>query len=102
MRVRVKSMELPPIKDGLVVGKKAAIGIEAMLRTLSMLTPEEFERLQLTDDIIEDVIVRTAVLKKTGRDRLVKFVITNLKPLMIPTELLMLDIHLEVLIEDTE
>ena len=102
MRVRVKSLEMPPIKDGLVIGKSAAIGIDAMLRTLSILTHEEFERLHLTDEVIEDIIVKTSILRKAGRERLVKFVLTNLKPVMTATELLVLDIYIELVIEDTE
>ena len=102
MRVRVKGMELPPVKDGLVIGRDAAIGVDAMVRTLGILTHEPFERLQLSDDVIEDVIVRSAILKKTGRGRLVKFITKHLRPIMTSTELLMLDISVELMIEDME
>ncbi len=102
MRVRVRSLEMPPVKDGLVIGKSAAIGIDAMLRTLSILTHEEFERLHFSDDIIDDIIVKTSVLRKAGRERLVKFIVTNLRPIMTATELLVLDIYIELIIEDTE
>lgn len=102
MRVRVKSLEIPPVKDGLVIGHKAAIGADAMLRTLSIMTHESFERLHVSDDVIEDVIVKTSVVRKTGPDRLLKFVMKHLKPVMTPTELLMLDIYVEMVIEDSE
>jgi len=102
MRVRVKSMEIPPVKDGLVVGTKAAIGVDAMIRTLGMLSADEYERLQFSDEDIEDVIVKTAILRKVGRDRLVRFVTKHLKPVMVSNELLMLDINVELTIEDTQ
>ena len=102
MRMRVRGLEIPPIKDGLVIGKKAAIGADAMLRTLSIMTHEDFERLHLDDDLIEDVIIKTSVLRKTGRNRLIKFIMNNLKPVMTPTELLMMDIYVELIIEETE
>src|SRR5579884_2384646 len=87
LRVRVRALEIPPIKDGLVIGKDAAIGGEAMIRTLRLMTNEKFERIQLRDAIIQDVIVRTAVLRKLGRDRLLNFILTRVKPVMAETEL---------------
>ena len=102
MRMRVRGLEIPPVKDGLVIGHKAAIGADAMLRTLSIMTHEEFERLHLKDDLIEDVVIKTSILRKAGRDRVIRFILTNLKPVMTSTELLMLDIYVEMVIEDTE
>jgi len=101
IRVRLRALEIPPIKDGLVIGRDAAIGGEAMLRTLRLMTHEKFERITLKEEIIQEVIVRTAVLKKLGQDRLIEFVLNRIKPIMSETELLMLDIEVELVIEDT-
>ena len=101
LRVRLRALEIPPIKDGLVIGRDAAIGGEAMLRTLRLMTNEKFERIQINDSMIEDIIVRAAVLRKLGRDRLLEFILKRVKPVMAETELLMLDIEVEVLIEHT-
>jgi hypothetical protein len=101
IRVRLRALEIPPIKDGLVIGRDAAIGGEAMLRTLRLMTHEKFERISLREEIIQEIIVRSSVLKKLGRERLVAFVLTRIKPVMSDTELLMLDIEVELVIEDT-
>ena len=101
IRVRVRSLEIPPIKDGLVIGQDAAIGGEAMSRTLRLMTNEKFDRILLKDDVIQEVVVRSAVLKKVGRERLLTFVMKHIKPVMVETELLMLDIEIELVIEDT-
>ena len=101
IRVRLRALEIPPIKDGLVIGRDAAIGGEAMLRTLRLMTHEKFERITLKEEIIQEVIVRTSVLKKLGRERLIEFVLNRIKPIMSDTELLMLDIEVELVIEDT-
>ena len=69
IRVRLKALEIPPIKDGIVIGRDAAMGGDAMLRTLKLMTNEKFERIALKDDMIQDVIVRTAVLRKLGAER---------------------------------
>lgn len=102
VRVRVKALEIPPIKDGIVIGRDAAIGGEAMVRTLRLMTNEKFERFVLPgDDIVQDVILRTAVVRKLGKERVLRFVMDRIKPVMTETELLMLDIDIELVIEDT-
>lgn len=100
IRVRMRALEIPPIKDGLIIGRDAAIGAEAMLRTLRLMTNEKFERVPMKDDVVSDIIVRTSVLRKLGQERLVQFVRERVKPLMAETELLMLDIEIEVVIEE--
>jgi hypothetical protein len=100
LRVRVRALEIPPIKDGLLIGRDAAIGGDAMLRTLRLMTNEKFERLAVKDDIIQDFIVRTSILRKLGAEKLIEFARERIKPLMSETELLMLDIEVELVIED--
>jgi len=100
LRVRVRALEIPPIKDGLVIGKDAAIGGEAMTRTLRLMTNEKFERILIKDEIAQELIVRSALLRKVGQERLVAFILKRVKPIMAETELLMLDIEVEVVMED--
>jgi hypothetical protein len=100
IRVRLRALEMPPIKDGLVIGRDAAIGGEAMTRTLRLVSNEKFDRIVLKDPIVEEVIVRQAVLRKIGRERLIAFVMKRVKPLMAETELLLLDIDVELVLED--
>lgn len=101
IRVRLRALEMPPIKDGLVIGRDAAIGGEAMTRTLRLVSNEKFDRITLKDSIIEELIVRQAVLRKLGRERLIAFVMKRVKPIMAESELLLLDIEVELVLEDT-
>ena len=101
MRVRLRALEMPPVKDGLVIGKNAAIGGEAMTRTLRLMTNEKFERFVIKDEIVQEAIIRSAVVRKIGKDRLINFVLKRVKPIMAESELLMLDIEVELVIEDS-
>lgn len=102
VRVRVKALEMPPVKDGIVIGKGAPMGAEAMLRTLKLMSAERFVHLQLAnDEIISDAIVREAVLRKLKEERLRTFILKRIKPLMADNELLLLDMEIEVVVEDT-
>lgn len=102
VRVRIKALEIPPIKDGIVIGQAAPIGAEAMMRTLKLMSTERFMHFRVpNDEIVSDVIVREAVLRKLKEDRLQAFVVKRIKPLMAENELLMLDMDIEVVVEDT-
>lgn len=101
LRVRLRALEIPPIKDGIIIGRDAAMGGDAMLRTLKLMTNEKFERIAVKDGVVQDVIVRSAVLRKLGQARLLGFVMERVKPLMAENELLMLDIEVELVIEDS-
>lgn len=102
VRVRIKALEIPPVKDGIVIGRSAPMGADAMMRTLKLMSTERFVRLPIAgDEIVSDVIVREAVLRKLKEERLRAFILTRIKPLMAENELLMLDMEIEVVVEDT-
>ena len=102
IRVRIKALEIPPVKDGIVIGKAAPIGVESMLRTLKLMSAERFARIELAGDpVVSDAIVRESVIRKLGQARLVEFITRRIKPLMAENELLMLDMEIEVVVEDT-
>jgi hypothetical protein len=102
VRVRIKALEIPPVKDGIVIGRSAPMGADAMLRTLKLMSTEHFVHIVVENDaIVSDVIVREAVLRKLKEDRLRNFILKRIKPLMAENELLMLDMEIEVVIEDS-
>lgn len=101
IRVRIKPLDIPPVKDGLVIGNRAAIGTDALQRTLQLVSSEKFESITFSnDDVVSHVLIRAAVLKKLSRAKLTDFVLKRLKPLMTEAEILMLDIDVEVVVED--
>ena len=54
-----------------------------------------------TTEIVSDLIVREAVVRKLKEDRLRTFILNRIKPLMTANELLMLDMEIEVVIEES-
>jgi hypothetical protein len=100
LRARVREFVIPPIEDGLVLGRHSAIGHVAIGKALSFLSTTPFERVPVDDDVIGDIIVRAAILRKLEPQKLVEFVLTEIKPLMGADEILHLhievDIHIEV------
>lgn len=102
IRVRLKALEIPPIKDGIVIGKSAPMGAEAMIRTLKLMSNERFVHVPIkNDEVVSDAIVRESVLRKLKEEKLRAFILTRIRPLMAQNELLMLDMEIEVVVEDT-
>jgi hypothetical protein len=102
IRVRVASLAIPPIKDGLIIGKRAAIGAEAMERTLQLVSHEAFESVAMPpSDVISHAFIRTAILRKVSRQKLIDFIMRKFQPIMTENEILLLDIEVELVLEDT-
>lgn len=70
-----------------------------MGKALTLLTSTPFEHVAVEDDVIGDMLVRTAILRKISAEELVAFVLREIRPLMGPEEILHLHLDLEVQIE---
>ena len=99
VRFHVREFEMPPIRDGLVLGKDSPIGCAAMRRALSLLHPASFDHLEFEDSVISDILVRSSILLKVPRDALLELVVTQLKPLMTAQEVLHFDLSVDMTIE---
>lgn len=100
LRARVREFGIPPIHDGLVVGKSSPIGCVAIRRALELLVAAPFEHIELqNDEVIGNVLVRGSILRRVPKDMLIKFVLEEIKPLMGPMEILHLDIEAQVTLE---
>jgi hypothetical protein len=102
LKARVKEFSIPPISDGLVLGKDSPIGCVAIRRSLELLMVTPFEHIEVgdADDVVGDILVRQSLLRRISRERLVEFVLHRIKPMMGPEEILHLELTVEVLIED--
>jgi hypothetical protein len=98
-RLRIREFNLPPVEDALVLGTKAAIGAVAMHRALSLLNGSTWERIELEDDRISDILVRTNLLRRIPRASLIQLVLERVKPLINETEVLLLNIEAELVLE---
>lgn len=99
IRTRVTEFVLPPIDDGLVLGRDSPIGHVAVSQALRLLTVTPFEHVPIDDDVIGDLLVRSAILRKISPDELRSFVITHIKPIMGADEIIQLNIEVEVSLE---
>ncbi|MBL3601736.1 MAG: hypothetical protein JMN25_18040 [gamma proteobacterium endosymbiont of Lamellibrachia anaximandri] len=99
IRARITEFVLPPIDDGLVLGRRSPIGHVAVSRALSLLTTTPFEHVEVDDEVIGDVLVRSAILRKISVDQLREFVLSSIKPIMGADEIIQLNIEVEITLE---
>jgi len=93
---RVGEYAIPPLKDMLVLGKDSPIGCVAMRRAIELLVKAPFEHIEFEDDVISDILVRRHLLRRVSKEELIQFVITHMKPLMGPDEVLHAEINVNV------
>ena len=99
LRARITEFSYPPVHDGVVIGRSAPLGLEAFRKAISLLVSSPFEHLPVEDDIIGDILVRSAVLRRVDRDKFIAFVLRQIKPLMSGDEILHLDLEPEIEVE---
>ena len=100
VRARVKEFGYPPIHDALVIGREAPIGREAFTRALKVLVAAPFTQIEVGDEIVADMLVRSSLLLRIPEKKLVAFVLRHVKPLMTGTEILHLDLDAEIEVEE--
>jgi len=98
IRAQLSEFSLPPVVDGVVLGRSSSIGHVAISKALSLLTTTVFEHLQLDDDVVSGVIIRTALLRKISKEQLIDFVLQEIQPIMGAEEIIHLDLTVEVLL----
>lgn len=101
VRVQVKEFGIPPIRDALVLGTKSPIGYNAIRKAVDLLAGPAFERIRVQDEVIGDIVVRAAILRRVPTDRLIAFVLRRIKPLMGEEDVLHLTLEAEIEMEES-
>jgi len=86
---------LPPVRDALIVGKKAPIGPNALHRSLEVLMPGQFKLLSVNHPTIEAVIVRFSDLRKIPEDKFIPLLIESAEAIMDESDCLRVDVEVE-------
>ena len=100
LRVRLQEFKIPPIHDGLILGRHSPIGCTAVRKALELLGDTRFAHIEIEDEVISDIVVREAILRRVPEESLVAFVLQRIKPLMGSEEILHLDLDAEILLEE--
>jgi hypothetical protein len=100
LRARIKEFSIPPIHDGLIIGQHSPIGCAAIRKAIDLLTTSPFEHIELQDETVGDILVRSSILRRVPKETLIAFVLERIKPLMGPDDILHIDLDAEITLED--
>ncbi|MFQ5488108.1 MAG: hypothetical protein ACE5ET_06675 [Gammaproteobacteria bacterium] len=95
----VREFRVPPLRDGLILGRDASVGCIAIRKALDLLTAYNFAHIEPDDDVVGDIIVRESFLKRLSREDLITFVLQEIKPHMNRDEIL--EVELDIVVEIT-
>lgn len=98
-RARFRSFDLPPVRDALVVGTASPVSVDVLLQTLRLTSAESFVAVPVSDDVVAALIVRESLLKRLAAETISRFALVKVKPSMAATDVLRLDLDVEILIE---
>lgn len=90
---------MPLVRDAIVIGREAPAELDSLLTTLRTTTTESLVGMIVSDDVVGSIIIREALLKKFPDGLIERFVLQRVKPYMSASELLRLDLELEIVLE---
>lgn len=94
-----RPFQLPPVGDGLLVGKRASIGPTALFESMERLLPGMYELVAVEGHpVVEAAIVLTARFRMLGRDKLIALIVRHGENLMDATSCMQLTIDGEVMV----
>ncbi|WP_338091191.1 hypothetical protein [Pelotomaculum isophthalicicum] len=73
----LSEFEIPPIQDVLLIGKKAPVGPEAVQRMIDVLSPEQYEVLQVNEGPFEAVVIRNSLSRLITREKLLSIILNE-------------------------
>jgi hypothetical protein len=100
LRIRVQEYAIPALRDVLVLGKASPIGCVAFRRALEFLSRANYVDIEIQDDVISHLIVRSTILRLVPQVSLIDLVLRRIKPLIGPEDIMHLNIETEVLLEE--
>jgi hypothetical protein len=101
LRLRLRTFRMPPIGDGAVIGRQAPVGQSQMKKTLRLISHESFVGIDVRDSVVGAILVRESILRKIGWAKVREIVMRCIKPVMVKTEILALNLEVEVAIGES-
>jgi hypothetical protein len=100
---RFASFDLPPVRDAVLLGKKAPIGPQAFHEALEHMLPGIYELVPVEHNIVEAILVRRDRLKLVSLVELLPVLLSQAEALMDETGCVhaTLDVEVQVTVELT-
>jgi hypothetical protein len=98
IQLRFTRYELPPLKDALIIGKRAPVGAQSINRAFQELSPGVFLLIPVEHAIVEAVLVRTSDLRKLPQQELLSRLLRQADQVMDESDTLHVALDFEMII----
>lgn len=98
--LRVQEFRIPPIRDCIVVGRTSPVGCMALKKALLLMHGEPFEDLHPRHNVVGNILIRGHLLRRIPREKLTALILNRIAPLMGESEVIRVDVEVEVCLED--
>ncbi len=92
--------ELPPLKDALIIGKRAPVGAQSINRAFQELSPGVFLLIPIEHPIVEAVLIRTSVLRKLPQHELLSRLLHQADQMMDERDTLHVALDFEMIVDE--
>lgn len=96
VQLSFEEIRLPPFEDILILGRKCPHGKHGVSKSFEFLIPNEFETIEIEDEMVEVVFVNRRILKKVDKGDIVKILREKVFPFISESEMLKVDFKIKV------
>lgn len=96
LSIKLSEFEIPPMRDVLLVGRKAPIGPEAVRRMVDALSPEQYEIIRLDHPTFEAVVVKNSITKLLPKEKLLPIILSEGERMASDTTLLKVQVNIVI------
>ncbi|WP_072916699.1 hypothetical protein [Desulforamulus aeronauticus] len=96
LSIRLSEFELPPMRDVLLVGKKAPIGPEAVRRMVDALSPDQYEIVRISHPVFEAVVLKKSIMKLIPKEKLLPIILEEGERMATDNTLLKVQVNIVI------
>jgi hypothetical protein len=100
LQLRFTRYEVPPLRDVLIVGKRAPIGANSISRAFEELSPGTFTLVKVEHPVVEAVLIRSSDLRKLPQQNLLSRLLQQADLIMDESDTLHVALDFELIIDE--
>ncbi|MDO9528538.1 MAG: hypothetical protein Q7J27_05175 [Syntrophales bacterium] len=94
LSLNFEDISLPPIKDILILGTKCSQGKFGVAKCFQLLSPDNFELIEIDDDIVQGLIINKRILKRIPVDHIIDILRREVFPYISAGDTVKVDINI--------
>ncbi len=99
IELEFQAIKLPPVRDILVLCQKYPQGKEGVMEAFKFIAPDEFEMINISDDInatVEAILVNKKILKKMSLNGILEVLEAQVFPYLSQGEVVKVDMDMRI------